>query len=125
MSALTCSSLDAGYTKGRPVVRRFELTLEKGEVLALLGPNGAGKTTLLSTIVGLIPYLGGTVDVAGVRLGPGRSRAASKAGVVLVPDDRALFTGLTTRENLTLAARKRGTSIDVVLDYFPALRERL
>jgi branched-chain amino acid transport system ATP-binding protein len=122
---MTCSALDAGYTKGRPVVRGFELSLEKGEVLALLGPNGAGKTTVLTTLAGLIPQLAGTVEVAGARLNPGRPRAASRAGIVLVPDDRALFTGLSVKENLKLAGSKRGTSVDTVLSYFPALGERL
>jgi branched-chain amino acid transport system ATP-binding protein len=125
VSALTCSALAAGYTKGRPVVRGFELALEQGEVLALLGPNGAGKTTVLTTIAGLIPHLGGSIEVAGAGLNPGRPRAASRAGIVLVPDDRALFTGLSVKENLRLAGSKRGTSVDTVLGYFPALGERL
>ncbi|HEX4431374.1 MAG TPA: ATP-binding cassette domain-containing protein [Frankiaceae bacterium] len=125
MSALRCTGLDAGYTKGRPVVRDFELTLEQGEVLALLGPNGAGKTTVLSTLAGLIPQLAGTVEVGGAKLHPGRARAASQAGIVLVPDDRALFTGLSVKENLKLAGSKRGTTVDTVLGYFPALGERL
>ena len=52
---LECRALDAGYLKGRPVVRSFDLELTPGEVTALLGPNGAGKTTVLLTIMTLIP----------------------------------------------------------------------
>jgi branched-chain amino acid transport system ATP-binding protein len=49
----------------------------------------------------------------------------SRKGLVLVPDDRALFTTLTVRENLALAGRRGGPSEADVLDFFPGLRERL
>ncbi|WP_336881055.1 ABC transporter ATP-binding protein [Rhodococcus globerulus] len=126
MSAvLECSGLAAGYAKGRPCVRDFDLELQPGEVLSLLGPNGAGKTTLLMTMTGLIPSLGGNVTIAGVAVKPGQARASSRAGLVLVPDDRALFTGLTVKENLELAGRRGGTTVADVLGYFPALGERM
>jgi branched-chain amino acid transport system ATP-binding protein len=124
-SVLSCRDLDAGYSGGRPVVRGFNLELAAGEVLALLGPNGAGKTTLLLTLAGLQPALGGQVVLREKPLAPGKARAASRLGLVLVPDDRALFTGLTVKDNLWLSQSKRGTSTDQVLDYFPALKNRL
>ena len=122
---LTCESVDAGYTKGRPVVRGFDLKLLPGEVLALLGPNGAGKTTLLTTLAGLQPRLGGTVSLDGREIRGGRAREAARRGLVLVPDDRSLFTQLTVRDNLTLARRRQGSTVDPVLDFFPALGRRL
>ncbi|MER6791229.1 ABC transporter ATP-binding protein [Amycolatopsis mediterranei] len=115
----------AGYTKGYPVVRAFDLEVAAGEVVALLGPNGAGKTTVLLTLAGLLPALDGTVVLCGQRVPPGRARAAARNGVVLVPDDRALFTQLTVRDNLTLARRRRAGAVDEVLDFFPALGKRL
>jgi branched-chain amino acid transport system ATP-binding protein len=48
----------------------------------------------------------------------------NRAGVVLVPDSRALFTELTPVQNLKLAAQRSGSSVDDVLDLFPALRVR-
>jgi branched-chain amino acid transport system ATP-binding protein len=48
----------------------------------------------------------------------------ARRGLAYVPDDRALFKGLTVVENLR-AARKGSATIDVALDYFPALRKRL
>jgi branched-chain amino acid transport system ATP-binding protein len=123
MTALACEGVDAGYTKGRPVVRGFDLTLAPGEVTALLGPNGAGKTTLLLTLAGLLPRLGGSVTIGGQQVRG--ARAVSRRGLVLVPDDRTLFTQLTARDNLTLARRRRGTTVDEVLDFFPALGKRL
>ncbi|GAA4009047.1 MULTISPECIES: ABC transporter ATP-binding protein [Streptomyces] len=125
MTVLTCEGVDAGYTKGRPVVRGFDLELLPGEVVALLGPNGAGKTTLLLTLAGLLPGLGGTITLGGEQLRSGRARAAARRGLVLVPDDRSLFTQLTARENLTIARRRGGSTVDQVLEYFPGLGRRL
>ncbi|MFJ5306726.1 ABC transporter ATP-binding protein [Streptomyces sp. NPDC088350] len=122
---LTCEGVRAGYTKGRPVVRGFDLKLRPGEVTALLGPNGAGKTTLLLTLAGLLPRLGGSVTLDGREIRGGRAREVARRGLVLVPDDRSLFTQLTVRDNLTLARRRRGSTVDQVLDYFPALGKRL
>jgi len=120
---LSCRDVNAGY--GRlAVVRGFDLDLAPGRVVALLGPNGAGKTTLLETMAGLLPRLTGQVVVDGQSLPSGRPSAASRAGVVLVPDDRALFTKLTVAENLRAASSKRSAGYDDVVDLFPALRRR-
>ncbi|WP_163554169.1 ABC transporter ATP-binding protein [Candidatus Frankia alpina] len=121
---LQTRGLNAGYDRV-PVVRGFDLTLREGEVVALLGPNGAGKTTVLLTLAGLLPALGGEVTVHGQGVNRANPRALSRLGVVLVPDDRSLFTTLTSRENLQLGQVKGGLSVDEVLDYFPALRKRL
>ncbi|MGY3555465.1 ABC transporter ATP-binding protein [Williamsia sp. R60] len=121
---LECRGLDAGYIKGSPVVRGLDLVLEAGKVTAILGPNGAGKTTVLVTVAGLQPSLGGEVLMNGETLRKGSARTAARKGVVLVPDDRALFTGLTTRDNLALCRRRGGTTIEQVLDFFPSLAKR-
>lgn len=126
-TVLSCTALDAGYV-GRPCVRGFDLELQVGEVLALLGPNGAGKTTTLMTLAGLLPCLGGEVCIDGHPVKPGHARSAVKAGLVLVPDDRSLFTTLTVEENLRLSVRaRRGwrTERDTVLETFPQLADRL
>jgi branched-chain amino acid transport system ATP-binding protein len=120
---LTCRGLTAGYGD-LAVARDIELDLDAGRVVAVLGPNGAGKTTLLSTIAGLLPRLAGEVLVDGVALPNGRPAAANKAGVVLVPDDRALFTTLTVAENLRAATPRASGSTDDIVDLFPALRRR-
>ncbi|MFT4265239.1 MAG: ABC transporter ATP-binding protein [Nocardioides sp.] len=124
-TALTCTAVDAGYHAGHPVARQVDLSLEAGSVLALLGPNGAGKTTLMLTLAGLLCPLGGRVEVDGRELRPGSPRAAVRAGVVLVPDDRALFKELTVVENLRLASRRGSpTTLDTIFGYFPELGRR-
>jgi branched-chain amino acid transport system ATP-binding protein len=124
MTALRCSNLDAGY-HGLAVVRSVDFHIEEGEVVALLGPNGAGKTTLLNTLAGLLPRLEGTVDVLGTPAPSGNATAVARRGLALVPDDRALFTTLTARENIELARRKGAAPIADILDLFPGLAPRL
>jgi branched-chain amino acid transport system ATP-binding protein len=104
--------------------RDVDLSVAEGEILTLLGPNGAGKTTLLLTVSGLLPAQEGTVAVDGVELKNGRPSLANSAGVILVPDDRSLFTTLTVEENLKAAARKGGPDPRDMLEVFPALEKR-
>jgi branched-chain amino acid transport system ATP-binding protein len=117
---LAARGLQAGY-QGVPVVRGIDLTVAPGELVALLGPNGAGKTTTLATISGLLPRLGGEVRVLGDSA-PRRALQLARHGVAHVPEDRGLFFGLTGREHLRLAARRRDkTAVDDALAPFPAL----
>jgi branched-chain amino acid transport system ATP-binding protein len=122
-NTLECRDLVAGHGSV-PVVHHVDLSVAGGEVLAILGPNGAGKTTLLETIAGLLPRLGGDVLVCDRSLPSGKPVVANRAGVVLVKDDRALFTTLTVRENITLAQRGGGTTLDEMAELFPALAGR-
>jgi branched-chain amino acid transport system ATP-binding protein len=116
-----------GYTGGRGatvVFRELDLDVQAGTVLALLGPNGAGKSTLLLTLAGLLPAHAGSSSVDGIRLRNGNAVAANRAGIVLVPDNRSLFTTLTVEENLEVATSRRGMPPRELLDVFPALEKR-
>lgn len=119
----SCRDIAVGYGAVQ-VARGISFDLAPGQVLAVLGPNGAGKTTLLTTLAGLLPRLSGAVEVDGHALGSGRPRAANKHGVVLVPDNRELFTGLTVRENVRVANTAKTMTFDDVVDLFPSLGRR-
>jgi branched-chain amino acid transport system ATP-binding protein len=120
---LECAGLSGGH--GATVVfRDLDLDVHAGTVLALLGPNGAGKSTLLLTLAGLLPARAGRATVDGVTLRSGNAVAASRAGVVLVPDDRSLFATLTVEENLEVARSRGGPAPRDLLDIFPALDKR-
>lgn len=121
---LECRDVSAGYGSVR-VVRDVSFSLQAGTVLAILGPNGAGKSTLMNTIAGLLPRKAGEVIVEGKVLHSGRPEEANHHGLVLVPDDRALFTTLTVKENLSIAKRPGGLDLDAALEMFPALGKRI
>jgi branched-chain amino acid transport system ATP-binding protein len=120
-AALEITGLSAGYG-ALPVVRDVSLTVAEGEIVALLGANGAGKTTTLLSAAGVIRPSAGQIRVLGRDVVGRRPHKIARDGLVLVPDDRGVFHGLTVRENLRLA---RGNDLGPVLDLFPALRPLL
>ena len=122
-SRLECTALTGGYGT-TTAFRNVDLAVEGGTIEALLGPNGAGKTTLLLTLAGFLPPHDGTVSLDGTPLKTGRPSRASKAGIVLVPDNRSLFTTLTVEENLRTACHRGGPSPRDMLDVFPSLEPR-
>lgn len=110
------------------VLRDFDLTLRKGEVLCLLGRNGAGKTTMLKAIMGLVPVRSGTIMLGETDLTRLAAHDIPRKGVAYVPQGRRLFSELSVAENLDigLMARAKGVSTrETVLELFPVLRERL
>lgn len=123
---LEITDLSAGYN-GSPVVRDITLTVGRGEIVALLGANGAGKTTTLSAIAGLVKPLGGDILLSGVSIVGRSAHKLAREGISLVPEDRALFSELTTRENLRIAAArgKSKESEEQILELLPELRKCL
>jgi len=121
---LQATGLVAGYD-GVPVLRGLDLEVRAGEVVALLGPNGAGKTTTLLCISGLLPVLGGSLDVLGSAPSTRRPVSVARRGVAHVPEDRSLFAQLTVRENLRLGGHRTGADPLTVLEWFPALEPLL
>jgi branched-chain amino acid transport system ATP-binding protein len=120
---LECKGLEGGWGS-LTAFRGVDLSVDAGEVHAILGPNGAGKTTLLLTLAGLLAAHDGSIAIDGVALKTGRATAAVRAGVVLVPDNRELFTTLTVEENLRVASGRHGPEPRSMLDVFPALEPR-
>ena len=121
---LRLERLDAGYD-GSPVVRDLSLHVDRGEVVALLGPNGAGKTTTMSTIAGLLPCVGGRIELEGADIEGVPAHKLARRGVSLVPEGRALFFGMTVREHLKLAETKGSLRHDQLLELLPELSKCL
>ncbi|CAN5283250.1 ABC transporter ATP-binding protein [soil metagenome] len=125
-NVLTVDAMSAGYN-GLPVVRDISLTVAEGEIVALLGSNGAGKTTTLSAIAGLIKPMSGTIQLGGQATMGRTAYRLARDGVALVPEDRALFHDLTTRENLRVASvrGKANDGEERVLEFLPELKKCL
>ncbi|MFF4528899.1 sugar ABC transporter ATP-binding protein [Streptomyces sp. NPDC001407] len=83
-----------------------------GEVVGLAGLVGAGRTEVARALFGVDRYDAGTVEVDGRVLARGDVRAAMRAGLGLVPEDRkgqGLLLDASLRDNLTLARLDRDT----------------
>lgn len=127
---LEVDSLTAGYG-GAPAVRDACLSVREGELVALLGANGAGKTTLLRCIAGLQLPMRGSVSFCGTNVTRCPPHVLVSMGIVLVPEGRQLFPGLSVRDNLTLGYFTRRKKhrlrerLEFCLELFPELEPYL
>lgn len=126
---LTVSGLSVSYGGARVIENAF-LTIAAGQVTGLAGRNGAGKTTMLRAIAGLAPRGPGTsIRLAGEEL-PRRTRQIARAGVILVPEGRALIGKLSVLDNLRFGAAAVGkpsgrSDIERVTALLPDIRNYL
>ncbi|MEU1388980.1 MULTISPECIES: ATP-binding cassette domain-containing protein [unclassified Nonomuraea] len=89
----------AGYADCT-VLRGVRLEVRPGEVVALLGANGAGKSTTCAVAAGDLPVTGGRILLDGVDVTAWPAHRRARAGVLLAPEGRGVFPGLTVEENL-------------------------
>ena len=87
------------------ILHGVDLTVPEGQVTMLLGRNGAGKTTTLRTIMGLWKASQGELHFRGRRLDALATPDIAAAGIAYVPESMGIFTDLTVKENMVLAAR--------------------
>jgi branched-chain amino acid transport system ATP-binding protein len=118
-------SINTFYGLGH-ILHDLSLRVGEGEVVALLGRNGAGKTTTMRSIAGLTPPRSGEIRYKGNNIAGFAAHRVSRLGIALVPETRDIFSFLSAKENLSIAARKGSRwQIDSVLERFPRLKERL
>jgi ABC-type branched-subunit amino acid transport system ATPase component/ABC-type branched-subunit amino acid transport system permease subunit len=120
---LDVKGVSGGYS-GSTVISGLDLVVSEGETVALLGRNGVGKTTALRAITGTLDIDAGEIAFAGSPLRGLRPYEINRLGMSLVPEGRRLFPNLTVVENLQLAARPGGFSLEEVFELFPRLRTR-
>jgi ribose transport system ATP-binding protein len=80
-------------------------TLAQGEILGVAGLEGQGQSFLFKSLVGLNPLRSGRIEVLDTPVGLPSPRAARRAGIVLVPEERkteGIFKDLTTAANISL-----------------------
>lgn len=119
---------------GITAVKGIDFYINSGELVTLIGANGAGKTTTLKVIAGLLKPSSGSIHFLGSAIGGQPAYELAALGVGLVPEGRGVFARMTILENLQMGAYIRQGShsaksidhdLEVVLETFPRLRERL
>jgi branched-chain amino acid transport system ATP-binding protein len=119
---------------GIAAVKGIDFYINSGELVTLIGANGAGKTTTLKVIAGLLKPSSGSIHFLGSAIGGRPAYELAELGVGLVPEGRGVFARMTILENLQMGAYVRqgshsaksiGHDLEVVLETFPRLRERL
>jgi len=123
---LDVHDLHAYYGKSH-ILQGISFGVGEGEIVSLLGRNGAGRSTAIKTIMGEVAPVG-DIRFKGERIDGLPTHEIARKGLGYVPEDRAIFPGLTVRENLLLGKKsgaQRGRwSIEDTFDLFPLLRER-
>lgn len=125
---LSVKNIDVAYGHAK-VLHDISLELEKGEMVFIAGRNGAGKTTLLKSISGFMKPSQGTImfyDQNIVGLPPEK---VALLGIRYVFQDKRVFSQLTVKENLELAAypvkEKISDAIAKVVSIYPKIEKFL
>jgi branched-chain amino acid transport system ATP-binding protein len=121
--ALEAKDLRAGYGP-TVVLDGISLAVPAGGTLAVLGRNGVGKTTLLATLMGLTTLHEGAIVLGGQPVQAQPTHLRNELGLGYVPQEREIFPSLTVEENMAVALRAGGWTIDAVFDLFPGLKAR-
>jgi len=87
------------------ILHGVDLVVPRGELTMLLGRNGAGKTTTLRTIMGLWQASQGRISFGGEDITALNTPAIAQKNIAYVPENMGIFSDLTVKENMLLAAR--------------------
>ena len=112
------------------ILHGVDHAVPKGQLTMLLGRNGAGKTTTLRTIMGLWHASQGRVRFADKDITALQTPQIAGLGIAYVPENMGIFSDLTVKENMLLAARgaKNAAQIDDtrlkwIFKLFPAVEK--
>jgi branched-chain amino acid transport system ATP-binding protein len=112
------------------ILHGVDLVVPRGELTMLLGRNGAGKTTTLRTIMGLWSASQGRITFDGEDITALNTPAIAQKNIAYVPENMGIFSDLTVKENMLLAARsaKHASQMDEarlqwIFQLFPAVQK--
>jgi len=125
---LVVNNVHVAYGK-IPAVTNLSFAVDEGQIVALVGANGAGKSTVLKTVVGVVKPLSGKIFFSENDITSWGPERRVRAGIVLVPEGRQIFTTLSVYENLLLGAYHRRDhklrhDFEQIYNLFPILKER-
>jgi branched-chain amino acid transport system ATP-binding protein len=131
---LSLKNVQVLYDRAIEAVGDVSLDVSAGAIVALLGSNGAGKSTILKAISGVLEQedgeiVNGSVHLDGAQISGRSPREIVRAGLLQVPEARALFATLTVEENLlmggfTRARAECAETIEQIYTLFPRIKER-
>nr|WP_238937161.1 ABC transporter ATP-binding protein [Sulfitobacter geojensis] len=122
------TDMHAYYGKSH-ILQGVSMNVKEGEIVALLGRNGVGRSTTCKAIMGEVAPQG-SVKFKGQEIAGKKAFEIANLGIGYVPENRDIFPGLTTRQNLTLGLKpgqKDGAgrwSMQMMFDMFENLDRR-
>ena len=121
--SLAVEHLSAGYGPTQ-VLDDVTFSIPAGGSLAVLGRNGVGKTTLLATLMGFTTLRGGRILLDGNSIERIVPFQRNRRGLGFVPQEREIFASLSVEENLAIAQRQGGWTLQQTYEVFPGLAAR-
>lgn len=97
------TDMHAFYGKSH-ILQGVSMNVQEGEIVALLGRNGVGRSTTCKAIMGEVAPQG-SVKFKGQEIAGKKAFEIANLGIGYVPENRDIFPGLTTRQNLTLGLK--------------------
>ena len=128
MILLKVSGIETYYGKIQ-ALKGVSLEVEQGKIVTILGANGAGKTTTMKSIAGLLKPKTGKIEFLGKDVTGLRPDQLLKQGMSLVPEGRAILSGMSVMENLEMGAYQRKDKdiekdIENVMKQFPHFKRK-
>lgn len=125
---LSVKNIDVAYGHAR-VLHDISLELEAGSMVFIAGRNGAGKTTFLKSVAGFMKPVAGTISFLGKDITGMPPEKVALLGIRYVFQDKRVFSNLTVKENLELAAypvkEKTSRAIEKVMSIYPKMEKFL
>jgi ABC-type branched-subunit amino acid transport system ATPase component len=125
---LSVKNIDVAYGHAR-VLHDISLELEAGSMVFMAGRNGAGKTTFLKSIAGFMKPVAGSISFLEKDISGMAPEKVALMGIRYVFQDKRVFSNLTVRENLELAAypvkEKTSHAIEKVMSIYPKMEKFL
>lgn len=106
---LKVENINAGYGDIQ-ILWDFNFEIEEKSITALIGANGVGKSTFLRTLTGMIKPYSGRIEYQGRDITNNSQPERTRMGMMMVPEGRQLYRGLTVEENLIMGAYSRKVS---------------
>ncbi|NYT62766.1 ABC transporter ATP-binding protein [Alcaligenaceae bacterium] len=131
-AVLQIHALQVAYA-GNVALDLNSLSIGKGEIVGVVGANGAGKSTLVNALAGWSrgsPTVKGDICLHGVQVSQWATHDRIRAGLLLVPEGKLIFSSMSVEENLSTTFTpkagpgKKVYSRDEIYDLFPRLKER-
>ncbi|MEM1685422.1 MAG: ATP-binding cassette domain-containing protein [Acidilobaceae archaeon] len=114
-----------GYYGAIQVLFSINFKVERGDMVAIVGSNGAGKTSLLKPIMNIELWKEGKIVFEGIDITRLPTHRIARLGILYIPDTGGLYHGLTTLENMQLAAGRKIIEIDRIKEIYPRIEELL
>jgi len=125
---LSVKNIDASYGHAK-VLHAISLEVQSGEMVFIAGRNGAGKTTLLKSIAGFLTPSTGTISFDDKSIMGLQAEKIALSGIRYVFQDKRVFSQLSVKENLELAAYpvkvKIADAIQKVVSIYPKIEKFL